>query len=60
MYRKKTKLLLPACAILLYMIGNAFVPIMLLRYFSAVFLCHPMIAAFLLQSGKAEAAESGR
>ena len=60
-YRKKTKLLLPACAILLYMIGNAFVPIMLLRYFSAVFLCHPMIAAFLLQSGKAEeAAESGR
>ena len=53
-YRKRTKLLIPAGAILFYMLGNAFVPIMLLRYFAAAFLCHPMIAAFLLQSGKAE------
>ena len=51
-YRKKTKLLLPAGAILLYMIGNAFVPIVLLRYFAGAFLCHPMIAAFLMQPGK--------
>lgn len=55
-YRKKTKLLLPAGAVLLYMIGNAFVPIMLLRYFAAVFLCHPLLAAFLLQGGKMEEA----
>ena len=53
-YRKKTKLLLPAGAMLLYMIGNAFVPIILMRYFAAVFLCHPMIIAFLLQPGRCE------
>ena len=39
---------------LLYMIGNAFVPLVLLRYFAGIFLCHPMIAAFLLQSGKSQ------
>ncbi len=55
--RKKTKLLLPAGTILLYMIGNAFVPLVLLRYFAGVFLCHPLIAAFLLQPGKAETIE---
>ena len=53
-YRKKKGLLLSAGTILLYMIGNAFVPIVLLRYFAAVFLCHPMIAAFLLQPGRCE------
>ena len=53
-YRKKTRLLLSAGAILLYMIGNAFVPIILMRYFAAVFLCHPMIIAFLLQPGRCE------
>ena len=53
-YRKKTRLLLSAGAILLYMIGNAFVPIVLMRYFAAVFLCHPMIIAFLLQPGRCE------
>ena len=53
-YRKKRMLLVPAGAILLYLIGNAFVPIVLLRYFAAVFLCHPMIAVFLLQPGKSE------
>ena len=52
-YRKKKKLLLPAGIMLLYMIGNAFVPIVLLRYFAGIFLCHPMIAAFLLQPGRA-------
>ena len=52
-YRRKTKLMLPAGAMLLYMIGNAFVPIVLLRYFAGIFLCHPMIAAFLLQPGNA-------
>ena len=56
-YRRKTKLLLPAGAMLLYMIGNAFVPVVLLRYFAGIFLCHPMIAAFLLQPGKAETTE---
>ena len=58
-YRKKTKLLLPAGAMLLYMIGNAFVPIVLLRYFAGIFLCHPMIAAFLLQPSKSETATGG-
>ena len=58
-YRKKTKLLLPAGAMLLYMIGNAFVPIVLLRYFAGIFLCHPMIAAFLLQPSKSESATGG-
>ena len=53
-YRKKTKLLLPVGAMLLYMTGNAFVPIVLLRYFAGIFLCHPMIAAFLLQPSKSE------
>ena len=48
-YRKETKLLLPVGAMLLYMIGNAFVPVILLRYFAGIFLCHPMIVAFLLQ-----------
>ncbi len=57
-YRKKTKLLLPVGAMLLYMIGNAFVPVVLLRYFAGIFLCHPMVAAFLLQPGKAEAAQA--
>ena len=56
-YRKKTKLLLPVGAMLLYMIGNAFVPVVLLRYFAGIFLCHPMIAAFLLQPGKAAAGQ---
>ena len=50
--RRKTKLLLPVGAMLLYMFGNAFVPIVLLRYFGGIFLCHPMIAAFLLQPEK--------
>ena len=53
-YRKKTKLLLPVGAMVLYMIGNAFVPLVLLRYFAGVFLCHPMIAAFLLQPEKSQ------
>ena len=53
-YRKKTKLLLPVGATVLYMIGNAFVPLVLLRYFAGVFLCHPMIAAFLLQPEKSQ------
>ncbi len=57
-YRKRTKLLLPTGAMLLYMIGNAFVPLVLLRYFAGVFLCHPMIAAFLLQSGKSQSTVS--
>ena len=52
-YRKKKTLLLPAGIMLLYLIGNAFVPIVLLRYFAGIFLCHPMIAAFLLQPEKA-------
>ena len=52
-YRKKRGLLLPAGAMLAYMAGNAFVPIVLLRYFAAAFLCHPMIAAFTLQPEKA-------
>ena len=52
-YRRKTKLLLPVGAMLLYMIGNAFTPIVLLRYFGGIFLCHPMAAAFLLQPEKA-------
>ena len=52
-YRKKKALLLPAGIMLLYLIGNAFVPIVLLRYFAGIFLCHPMIAAFLLQPEKA-------
>jgi hypothetical protein len=53
-YRRKTKLLLPVGAMLLYMIGNAFVPLVLLRYFVGIFLCHPMIAAFLFQSEKSQ------
>ena len=48
-YRKETKLLLPVGVMLLYMVGNAFVPVILLRYFAGIFLCHPMIVAFLLQ-----------
>ena len=51
-YRKKNRLLLPVGIMLLYMAGNAFVPIVLLRYFAGIFLCHPMIAAFLLQPGR--------
>lgn len=58
-YRKKTKLLLPVGAMLLYMIGNAFVPIVLLRYFAGIFLCHPMIAAFLLQPTRSESVTGG-
>ena len=53
-YRKKTGLLLSTGAVLLYMIGNAFVPIVLMRYFAGVFLCHPMLIAFLLQPGRCE------
>ena len=53
-YRRRTKLLLPVGAMLLYMIGNAFVPLVLLRYFAGIFLCHPMIATFLFQPAKSQ------
>ncbi len=53
-YRRRIKLLLPVGAMLLYMIGNAFVPLVLLRYFAGIFLCHPMIATFLFQPAKSQ------
>lgn len=48
-YRKCYRLLLPVGIILGYMIISAFVPLVLLRYFSAVFLAMPMVIVFTLQ-----------
>jgi len=48
-YRKAYKLLLPTGILLLYMLVTAFAPLVILRYYAAVFFCHPMILIFLIQ-----------
>lgn len=50
-YRKRLLLLWPLAVILLYTLLSAFVPLVLLRYFGALFLVMPMIAAFTLCPG---------
>lgn len=49
LYRKQTNLILPVGIILGYMIICSFVPLVLLRYFAAVFLAMPMVIVFTLQ-----------
>lgn len=48
-YRKCQHLYLPLAVILSYMMISAFVPVVLLRYFVAIFFAMPMIIAFTLQ-----------
>lgn len=49
LYRKSIKLYLPLAIILGYTIMSAFVPLVLLRYFAALFFLMPMIIAFTVQ-----------
>ncbi len=49
MFRRHKKLLLPLFIILAYMLISAFVPLILLRYFAAIFFCVPMLFVFTMQ-----------
>lgn len=49
LYRKKSKLYLTLFILLGYVIVTSFVPIVLLRYFAALFLAMPIIILFTLQ-----------
>ena len=49
LYRKLHKLVFPVTIILGYMVISAFAPLVLLRYFAAVFLSMPMLLLFTLQ-----------
>ena len=49
LYRKIYKLVLPVAVILGYMLISACVPLILLRYFAAVFFAFPMLLIFTLQ-----------
>ena len=48
-YRRCKHLLLPLAVLLIYTLVSAFVPLVLLRYFSALFLAFPLLLAFTLQ-----------
>lgn len=48
-YRKLNKLILPLAIILGYMLISACVPLVLMRYFAAVFFAVPMLVIFTLQ-----------
>lgn len=52
MYLKKTKLIPSLCILLIYVLIFTFVPLALLRYFSALFIAMPFIIAFTLQPSK--------
>ncbi len=49
LFRKNRELILPICILLLYMLISAFAPLVILRYFAAIFFCVPMILVFTLQ-----------
>lgn len=48
-YRRCRHLYLTLGILLCYMVGSAFVPLVLLRYFAAIFFAMPMVIAFTLQ-----------
>lgn len=48
-YRRCRHLYLPLLVLLMYAVISSFVPLVLLRYFSALFFAFPMVAAFTLQ-----------
>lgn len=49
LYRKQKGLILPILIILVYVIISAFVPLVLLRYFAAVFFAFPLMVCYTLQ-----------
>ena len=49
LYRKNRKLILPLCILMLYMVLSAFGPLVLLRYYAAIFFCFPLLLVFTLQ-----------
>ncbi len=49
LYRKNRKLIVPLCVLLLYMVLSAFGPLVLLRYYAAIFFSVPMLLVFTLQ-----------
>lgn len=51
-YKRNKKLYLPILIVFGYMVGSAFVPLVLLRYFAAIFLSMPMIIIFTMQAEK--------
>lgn len=51
LYRKNKQLYLPLAIIMIYTIISAFVPLVLLRYFAAIFFSMPMIIVFTVQPG---------
>lgn len=53
-YKKNTKLYLPLAIILVYALVSACVPLVLLRYFAAIFLAMPMIIVFTIQPSVAD------
>lgn len=59
MYKKNKKLLWPSVIMLLYMFMSSFVPLVLLRYFAAVFLAAPLLIVFTLQPSCENVQESG-
>ena len=48
-YRRQRHILIPLSLIMAYMMISAFVPLILLRYFAAVFFCFPMLLVFTLE-----------
>ena len=50
--RRARKLYLPLALLLGYMAVSSLVPLMLLRYFGAIFFAFPLVCLFLLQPGK--------
>lgn len=51
-YKKRWHLFWPLGILLIYTIGSAFVPLVLLRYFGALFLCLPMTIVFTVCPAK--------
>ena len=49
LFRRNRQLLLPLFVILVYMLISAFVPLVLMRYFAAIFLCVPLLIVFTFQ-----------
>ena len=58
-YRKMYKLVMPIMIVMAYMVFSAFVPLVLLRYFAAAFLCHPFILFFTCQPSIASSEQTG-
>lgn len=52
LYKRNKKLYLPIIVILGYMVISSFVPLVILRYFAAIFLAMPMIVVFSIQAEK--------